>query len=1005
MAFLRNLLFVTIILSFNLSLFGAPKNYEKKRSNFYAHYEAIKTQHFQIIFEPQDYDSALEIKSFCEEVYADITSLLESYPKKIEVFLHGRVDTANGFYHPLPEMLHLYIASPSDQFNGAKTESWLKGLFIHELTHYIHISYQKGWLYTLSKIFGPSVKTAPGGFLPGYLLEGYTTNTETIFTKGGRGRDPFFEMIYKSHILEGNLFSLEKASYNHHEPPNGRIYVGGYIFVDFLIRHYGLEVLKNIHDLLVKNPINPDKAIKTVTGKSTAELYDKMRLELMEKYKADIGLPDSLRVSPYKKCHYYLPIETDKGLVTYIEDSKKPHGLYLYDINSQRHTKIVDLSLVDSYSYTANKSGNKIYFASYDINAIAPRGASYTSDIFYIDIEGKKKLTTKSQDRFVGVKIKRLTKDKHLHHPAISKNGNRLVAVMRDKSYSKLVEIDLSSGKTKVLVDIPEGTIYYPALNEDGSKIAFVVNVKGKQDLWLYQSEEATPLVSDNQSCQYLPHFLDENKILFTSDLTGSLALYQYDLRTNQIDLVLTDKVGIVSAIPYNGAWLYSSYRTNGYSLHLSGFQEFDSSKNSFANYQGINKKLDSMEAGTLTVRANDLTDLGYAPPTVKEETESSFYLPVAKFLGWAPIPFNYTQSATNLKPWGLGFGLWAKSVDEKSYLQFIATNPFTIFHPSIFIDTNFPIAIFDAKYSYHQQYGGYAKNLNGLSSQIYYQRIFQNLSIDIPFYYHMIANRTFALLATVGLAHEYLVESNRQFHLFEASKMEFVGFEKSNRLVQYDGLVFYYGKSSSHDAIYPSSQLRSSFGIQLNFNLPYKNDLAITGYLENSFAIPLAPHHNLFGELNLGYSNKEDTKLSISARGYESTSSNYKGKGIATLGYNYQLSSIDLPIVSNLSFSGLALAVYLQSQFWYDFTLHSAKADNYLYAGIELKPIIGWSLATFPITVGINCRFDLSLKNGFNPKGDIAPYFAFDTSFITNYKEKSSAWIAQDELKAYKIN
>ena len=994
---------LALILFFTTSLFALPNDYYQKRSNWNYHYRCIKTTHFNILFEPQDYDSALEVKSFCEDVYTDITTLFESYPKKIDVVLHGRIDIANGFYHPLPEMLHLYIASPPDQFHGAKTESWLKLLFTHEFTHYVHISYQKGWLYSLSKIFGPSVKTVPGGFLPGYLLEGYTTNTETIFTQGGRGKNPFFELIYKSHILEGNLFSLEKATYNFSEPPSGRIYVGGYIFVDYLIRHYGIAVLKQIHDQVVKNPFNPHKAIEIVTGKTTNELYDNMRLELIDKYKNDMLLPHRPIVSPYKKAHYHLPLKNDMGIITYIEDSKQPHNLSYYDINLKRFTKIVDVSLVDFNSYTCTQKGEKIYFASYDINARAPKEASYTSDIFFVDLSNSKK--NRNKTRYLNVSIKRLTKNKHLYHPVVSYDGTKLVAVQRNKSYSSLVEVDKTSGETKILVEIPEACIYSPALSGDGSQIAFIVNIKGQQDLWLYKDGKTTILLSDSKSSQYYPRFLDDTTLLFTSDKNNSLALYSYNLTEKKIKLELTDRVGVVSAISYNDQWLYSSYRSNGYSLLVAEKGNSLQESNPFNNYQGDTKEISNNENNQLILTSDDLTRYNYQPPLQKEEDTTSFYANVAKFLGWTPIPFYYTKNKTNLAPWGIGFGLWAKSVDSKSFLQFILTNPFTIFQPSLFIDAKFPIGVLDVSYSYQQQYGSYSKSINDNLEEIYYQRIFQNLSINIPFYYHIISNRTVAFLATVGLAHEYLIQKNGPFHLFEASKNEFSGFQTSNKLIQYDGLTFYYGKSSASDAIYPSSQIRSSFGIQLQIPLLANSEVGIIGYLENSFSIPVAPHHNIFGELNLAYSNIKNISFNISPRGYESEISSYKGKGTATLGYNYQLSSLDLPIVSNLSFQGLAFALFLQTQFWYDFSLLNAKADNYIYAGIEFKPLVGWSTATFPITVGINCRFDLSFQNGFNPKTDIAPYFAFDYSFITNYKNKRASWIAQNETKPYKIN
>ena len=109
-------------------------------------WEQAETEHFIFIFEPRDRASVNELLTFCEPIYQRITGFFHSYPKKVPVIVRGRVDQANGFSTFLPMHIELYLTAPTDHFLGARTESWLKVLLTHELTHFVHASNGPGVL-------------------------------------------------------------------------------------------------------------------------------------------------------------------------------------------------------------------------------------------------------------------------------------------------------------------------------------------------------------------------------------------------------------------------------------------------------------------------------------------------------------------------------------------------------------------------------------------------------------------------------------------------------------------------------------------------------------------------------------------------------------------------------------------------------------------------------------------------------------------------------------------
>lgn len=1005
---------------------------EKPRDPFIYSLRQINTPHFQIVYEPQNLEAARETAGCCEEVYRKVTTLLDSYPPKITVYLHGRLDMANGSYHPAPESLHLYVTSPTDSFHGAKTENWIKGLLTHELTHYVHLSYEKGWIYELSKFFGPSIKALPGAFLPGFILEGYTTNTETLFTNGGRGRNPLFEIYYKSHIFEGNLFTLNQAKYNHTSPPTGRIYVAGYIFIRYLIDTYGENILKELHQSIVMgNPFDPDSAIFKVTGKTTQQLWDQMRQELIKKYHFTLAIEAGEPLSPHQEGDFYQALPSKKGWLLYSRNAENSAYLSFWNPKTNEKQRISKALLTDNRSFTIDQAGEKIIFSSYDVDLGGAREAEYNSDLFIIDFKSKGLKPYLKNQKWKNIFPKRLTYHQHLWHPALSGDGKRLVAVQKDGSYSRLVEIDLKTAQITPITEIPFATLYNPVLNDDGSKILFTANFRGKQDIWLYQDGNAVPLTKDYSESEYFPSFVTDEEILFSSDQDGTLKLYQMNLKSRKIKLALSDPIGVLSAQPYEGEWLYASYRSRGYSLFLSTATQRKSIGNSLTEKEKIPQTVKEQISADFSQKGNssfpnqtesdekepfplfrlplaEQEKWGYPPPPELPILEDQFFPNLARLIAWTPLPFHYRERSSKQcgvsDPLGIGFALVAQSIDHTSFLQTIITNSFHNFQPSIFIDSRFKIGRFQFDFSHKQQYGLDAPKEEKNELDSYYQYLFDKLIITVPLYNHFLSKNLFGLTFQTGLAYELEIRNQEQFFLFQASSSGFEGFNVKQNLIQFNGINFYFSQMKAPAAIYPEAQFKSSLGVQVGVPLTQEQGTFVVGLWDTAFSVPLMPRHNLFASLQLGYTSDQKHTVKINPRGFTPQSNALLGKGVATLGYNYQFSKIDIPLHSNLSFHGVALALFLQTQFFYTFLEGNAVADPFIYSGIELKPILGWSQGTFPVTVGINLRWDPTLQHNFNRTRDIAWYFGFDSSFITSYQNKKASFIPQSDRKFWKL-
>jgi hypothetical protein len=546
-----------------------------------AEWRQAETEHFLIVFEPQDQRSADELAAICEDVYAKVTGFFRSYPKKVPVVIRGRLDYANGMTAPFPGRLELIVTAPSWPWMGARSESWLRILLTHEFTHYVHLGMERGFFNALSRVFGADARWAASVFLPGWMLEGPTTNLETLFTSGGRGRNPFFESLYRAPVIEGDLFSLAQASYASSFPPSGRIYVAGYVLVDYLLKTYGEDAFTRIMDLYLAFPFfGPWASIERVTGKKAKEVFADMKAGLEERCRGAAGIPGGGRISPDRIGDWQHPVPTERGIYACRTDLESFPAIVRLDPFDGSEEEIASISVTDPSSFTATADGRTVYAASFFADWRPTDGEEAVSDLSEIDAE-------------TGA-VRRITMGAHLWHPAVSADGRLLVAVQGVGSFTRLVEVDPSTGRTRVLFSVSGTNVFNPAFSPDGTRIALVLNQRGVQDVVVIDYAEAVagsceiadphaPVEDVNAGLaafvlgpdafgEYFPAWYGNERLLLCSDRSGSLALYEADLATGGVALVQEDPVAAYEGFVDGDALVYASYSSKGFCLKRAPF-------------------------------------------------------------------------------------------------------------------------------------------------------------------------------------------------------------------------------------------------------------------------------------------------------------------------------------------------------------------------------------------------------------------------------------------------
>jgi hypothetical protein len=939
---------------------------------------STETEHFTFVYRIKDEQAVKELVYFSEDAYKLVTAYFDSYPDKIKCIVNGDVDTANGSSQGFPSLIELYVASPTTPWFGSKTENWLKFVFIHELTHYVHLLSEKGPVASLSRIFGDETKWLNRVFLyTGWMVEGITTNLETIFTNGGRGRNPYFEMIWKAMIMEGRLFSADQANYSSAFPPGGdRIYVAGYMLVHYLMEKFGTDVFARIHDEYIRFPfLGPTKAIISVTGESVPEIFAGMKKYYEDKYEHDKTIPGGKRITTDAIGNYYLPIVTDKGLILYRNTLEKQSGVIIYDPVNKKEELLFEADLHDEASLTADKSGNTIVFSS-DAFDYTRQPESICADLYLYESTGGN--------------ITRITRGAHLYHPVLSGDGKRLFAVQSTGSYSRLVEVDRKTGELSLLYSSKESTVYNPVVSPDGKSLVFVKNVRGMQDIYIMDLDSPRLKLSDgpipesyNEAIQnkgnsgqqgsaindderyadslrgahplfvtdfdgdYYPSFIDNDTVLFTSDRDGSLKLYSYSIGSRALSLVEEDPVGVVSGIVAHDSLVYSSYSADGYCLKQVPLSQLNPKKIAIP---------ESVEP--------------IAPFAWKNIDTRNEYIDLPVPLFWFPYPSIDLFSPTGLD---VGIGIYSTA---RSFLHRSSMTLNAAFYPkymqprvSFFWNYNFePVVL---SFSLKQVFSD-----DPSRDPEFIQQTRSVVELDLPLLDDNELTLWRSVVLSAGFSGQYSLFDASPFPFFNAGKP---GFPEQDRFVScFSKLGFSLIKERSmYDFFAPlalSSSIRADVPLPVFPGTP--SGVMLTFDLAGNLP-SVVPHQVLSPGVVVTYATRDLDVFENDIR-------------IDTnVDYLFPIALLDNPIIFGWSFLSSYAGLFWNYGFEYSFGGSAVLPDNLMTVGAEVVVTFGYGGVQIPFIAGIEVGFDPGSPNWSTVMKNTRFFVTFGAGLFENQRNR----------------
>ena len=917
----------------------------------------IRTEHFVFVYEERDHEAVRELLSFAEDVYGDLTLFLDSAPRDIWVVVRGRIDTANGYTTASPPHIVLYLAPPSEPLFGLDASSYLRLLFVHELTHFLNFQYDKGILSVGERLFGPGVKEAEA-VLYGYaMMEGIATVTETLYTDGGRGRNPFFELEPRALALENSFFSLERVPYGSSFPPFDRVWLGGYLFVQFLLDRYGPDVMRKVHKAYAAAPFRgPWAAVRRVTGHDASQLFREMVQELQERYRVASAIPAGRQMSPPGIGDYFLPVVTEAGWYLYRSRQEEPGAIVQWEPRSGKERVLLATSLSDASSLTASRDGSQIVFAAVE-QTVGRSGPLALSDLFSLYP--------------VARTVRRITVGAHLWQPRLSPDGSTLIAVQAAGARSRLVMLDRGSGKLTVLYARDGARVCTPAFSPDGARVVFVVQAGGRNDILVLSLpipgaavvaddhfaevnvDAATPLLSHGAGREYYPCFIDDNTVAFSSDRGSTLALYAASLEGDEPNLLCEDPVGAWAGEAVGGKIVYGTWRSSGFTL----------------------MQKEALHEPGPTVQEKQ----SVAPPSMPQLPASGGYIDLPRFVYWAPLPIYYSSIAAGELLLAPGVLIHALSILESSSLDAAVSFRTDWLQPAVELDVQTVLGTTQVSYLLSE---GFTTAIAGESME----ELQQQLSFSFPLVSRTVLPTTTSLVASTGVVDSLLLTGSTPFSFVDGLR----GVDQGGAALTFEhdvglsaGLSYVRKTSGSDFDLFTRNALVMStsevfYPPQLSGSGMGALAQALVSY---AFPSPF-PHQVVKFGLKTSYTTFGGPFLQVTdPRGaFDPVTQFLAGRTLLSVDYQFPIALLDAPLIYAFGLVAIGGGVHVEAAADWSPTPADLLFDHYVYAGMELLFVLSMGEGTLPVLIAASVRFDPHFATPLDWTTDIRPYIALST-------------------------
>jgi hypothetical protein len=485
---------------------------------------AFDTEHFRVIYHAGLEELARHAAAVGERTHEALRGDLVRAPRgTIELVVTDHADFSNGFATPFTTNRIVVFARPPLVMPGlAFSRDWIELVVAHELVHIFHLDHAGPVGRAIRSVLGrvPMVwPLFPALGTPIWNVEGLATYYESRLTGAGRVLGTYHDMVIRTAALEAEIPRLRDVSTPSPVWPGGeRSYVYGAALMAWIAAEHGPEahaaLLDATYGSILPTFLFVDQIATRALGRSFTALYDDWRAAATDSARA---VRDRVAAAGLT------PAETVVRRGPYaVAPRASPDGRRLsyaaHDYRSDAATRIVDLATGEATTLARrNQFGTLLGPASWvpDGSGLVLAQLEFTgryrllSDLWFVDRAGRER---------------RLTRDERLAQPHVGPDGRRVVAVQNHHGSIRLVEHDMATGKTSVIVHSEPGEAFdSPRWAPDGRRIAATRFAGGQVDIVVVDAVTGaiTP-ITDDEALAGAPTWSPDGRwVVFWSDRTG----------------------------------------------------------------------------------------------------------------------------------------------------------------------------------------------------------------------------------------------------------------------------------------------------------------------------------------------------------------------------------------------------------------------------------------------------------------------------------------------------
>ena len=525
-------------------------------------WKSIKTKHFDLIYPSVISKDAQRAANLLEHIYEPEIRTMDYPFKRLPIMLSTQSVISNGYVTLAPRRSEWYGTPPQI---GSDDGDWYELLATHEMRHVAQFGklLNRGLnKYAWGILGGETLPLVINSFLiPRWFWEGDAVLIETLFSKGGRGRKPDFDMGIRANLLSKERFTYYKSMLGSYTDFVPNPYPLGYLIVSHARKFNGPLLWSNVlgrSSWFSFFPFGFSAALKGLSGQNVAETYDSTMDEFQWLWEQQ---RNSLQFSaceytkqkvPSAYTNYLYPQQAADGTIyslkTGLADAPK---LVSIDVSGNEKTLA---TIAPMYKISVNRE--MVAWTSY--KAHWRWGKQNYSNIILFDSENGRKKTIRGNGKYFT--------------PVLSPDNDKIAAVeyTTDRK-SRIVILDTETGQVLSRLPNPQNkVIKTPAWSSDGNKIVFTSQSAAGKSLCIYNlNNDQSKVILFNTWLGITQPVFWKNYILFSSGYSGIDNIYALDTETGQPYQVTSRPFGAFnpSVAPESDIMLFNDYNANGYQI------------------------------------------------------------------------------------------------------------------------------------------------------------------------------------------------------------------------------------------------------------------------------------------------------------------------------------------------------------------------------------------------------------------------------------------------------